>query len=522
MIGQPGSRCHLVTLSRPHLLQTRMMTSREILDSPLIAAAQAVCVQRSVRSWLVGGAVRDVLLGRAVHDWDLAVEHDAIALARATADRLAADVYVLDAEHDIARVIVDGEVIDFARLRGGSIERDLTERDFTINALAIDLDQPDRLIDLVDGQHDLDEGIIRAIGETSLTDDPVRLLRAVRLSASLSFAIDPVTAGWIKPHAALIASASAERVRDELIRLLLEPGAADNLLLLDAFDLLPHLLPEVAATKGVSQTRPHHWDVYEHTRRVLDALELILSRLLGLPQADDTACMLPTIPAFAWDGLLFTLSPFTDDLRAHLGQFEISPDRSRLSILKWAALLHDIGKPATRTLDEDDRTRFFGHEAVGAQLAADRMRGLKFSAGEIAHVSRIIRGHMRPHHLSTAEVTRRAIYRFFRDSQEDGVDILLLSLADHLATHGPDLDVDRWVARLDLIDKVLTAYFEQRTEIVAPPALVSGDDVMVALNLKPGRQVGEILEAIREAQAAGEVKTKEEALRVARSVMRDM
>lgn len=489
------------------------------LDNPLLHAARAICRERGVRVWLVGGAVRDGVRGRPVHDWDLAVERDAIALARATANRLRGDVYVLDAEHDTARVIAGGVPIDFAGLRGRTLAADLIARDFTINALAIDLDQPERVIDVVNGLADVDAGIIRAIGEQSLIDDPIRLLRAVRQSASLAFEIDPQTARWIAQHAALIETGSAERVRDELIKIIGGRGCADDVLLLDAFTLLEHVLPEVTALRGVEQSWPHHWDVFEHTRRAIDALELLGTRWLGFDQADDTAILRAVIPAFAWDGLLPTLAQFADSLRAHLRVYQIDADRSIWHTLKWTALLHDIGKPAARTVEAGGRARFFGHEDVGAKLAEARLRALKFSSDEINRVTGIIGGHIRPHLLADTAVSRRAIYRFFRDTQDYGVDILLLSLADHLATHGPDLDQARWVARLGLVSDMLTAYFVQRAEIVLPPPLMDGHDLMRALGLQPGKQIGVMLEAIREGQAAGEVTTQDEALTLARRLL---
>lgn len=482
------------------------------LTSPLITVVRQVCAARGIRVWLVGGAVRDLVLGREVRDWDVAVERDAILLARTTADRLNADVYVLDAELDVARVLIEDTMIDFARLRDADLDRDLASRDFTINALAIDLDQPDRIVDRVNGLSDLEEGVIRAIGESSLTDDPVRLLRAARQSAVLAMAIDPQTAEWIKRHAALIVNASAERVRDELNKLLAEGDTADNLLLLDALGLLSPLLPEVAALKGVTQSPPHHWDVYEHTRRVVDALELLGTRWLGFDQSDESALMLPVIPDFVWDSLFLNLPQYSDALRAHLGA------DSRWLLLKWTALLHDSGKPQTKTVEDDGRTRFFGHEDLGAQLAGKRLHALRFSNDEIGRVTGIIGGHMRPHWLAEAPLTRRAMYRFFRDTKDYGADILLLSMADHLATHGPDTDLLRWVERLGLIDKMLDAYFGHHEAIVAPPPLVSGHDIMRELGLPPGRQIGVILEAIREAQASGEVMTKEEALALARRI----
>ena len=333
------------------------------ITSPLMTTVRQVCAERNIHAWLVGGAVRDLLLGREVHDWDVAVERDAIRLARTAADRLNADVYVLEADLDMARVLVDDRTIDFARLREADLALDLAGRDFTINAMAVDLSQPEHIIDHFGGQPDLEEGIIRAIGEASLTGDPVRMLRAVRQSASLAMAIDPQTAAWVKAHCALVANAPAERVRDELNKTLQVSDAADSLLLLDAFGLLPYVLPEVIALKGVAQTPPHHWDVYEHTRRVVDALELLGTRWLGFDQSDESAIMQPVIPDFVWDSIFLNLEPYSDALRAHLN------GDARWLLLKWTALLHDIGKPATRTVEADGRTRFFGHEDLGARLA---------------------------------------------------------------------------------------------------------------------------------------------------------
>ncbi|HTP08017.1 MAG TPA: HD domain-containing protein, partial [Anaerolineae bacterium] len=482
------------------------------ITSPLIETVKQICTERGIRAWLVGGAVRDLLLGREVHDWDVAVEGDAIRLARATADRLKADVYVLDADFDVARVLVDDTMIDFARLRDTDLDRDLAGRDFTVNALAIDLDQPDRIIDRFNGQADLEEGVMRAIAETSFTSDPVRLLRAVRQSVALAMAIDPQTFEWIKTHAALIASAPAERVRDELNKLLNEGDTADNLMLLDVCGLLPYLLPEVNALKGVTQSLPHHWDVYEHTRRVIDVLELLGTRWLGFDQSDGSALILPVIPDFVWDSIFLNLPQYSDALRAHLDV------DSRWLLLKWTALLHDIGKPATKTVEDGGRTRFFGHEDFGAQLAKERLRALRFSNDEIERVTGIIGGHMRPHWLAESPLTRRAMYRFFRDTQDHGVDILLLSMADHLATHGPDVNLRTWIERLGLIGQMFDVYFSKREEVVAPPPLVNGNDIMRELNLPPSKKIGVILEAIREAQASGEVVTKEDALTVARAM----
>ena len=508
-----------------------------ISDSLLLRAALDACVARETRAWLVGGAVRDVLLGRPLHDYDIAVEHSAIATARDAAARLNAPMYVLDAERDTARVVTADALgsrvfLDFARLREPTLEGDLSKRDFTINAMAIELRtatsraavsreaRPSgRLIDPFGGQSDLDARILRAVTDQSLLDDPIRMLRAVRQSATLSFAIEPETAGRIQESAGLIRTISAERVRDELAQIVAQPGAYDHVQLLERMGLLAEVLPELTATRGVTQSPPHHWDVFEHTLRLLDLLERLLSRAAGVESQTRLAQAIITAPESVWADIDRSIGPMQAVLREHCEK-TLSDDRTVWLTLKWAAIFHDVGKPHTRSVEPQGRIRFFDHEGVGGGMAAERMRALRFSTDEIERVNTITHHHMRPHHLLDAAsgATRRAVYRFFRDTGEAGIDVLLMSLADHLATHGPDLDPDRWPRRLELTRVMLDTYFHRHDDTVNPPPLITGHDVMTLLNLKSGPRVGEILEMVREAQAAGEVQTRTEALALIRRV----
>ena len=501
------------------------MSRTSIPDSSLLRAAIDACAARRTRVWLVGGAVRDALLGQPLHDFDLAVERDAIPSARDAAARLGAPMYVLDAERDTARVVAveaDGArvFLDFARLRGVTLEADLEKRDFTINAMAIRLGaaQPDQLIDPFGGQADLDTRRLRAVTDRSVTDDPIRMLRAARLSIGLGFSIEEHTAARIRESAALIRNVSAERVRDELAQIVAAPGLYDHIRLLDELELLADILPELPALRGVTQSLPHHWDVFEHTLRLFDVLERLLAQAAGI-ESQTRAQILNTAPESAWADIDRAISPLRSDLHAHCEKV-LSDDRPAWHALKWAAIFHDAGKPATRSLDPDGRIRFFGHEDTGAAITIERMRALRFSTNEIGRAEIIVRHHMRPHHLLDAErePSRRAAYRFFRDTGEAGVDVLLLSLADHLATYGPDLNPDRWPRRLEWTRAMLTEYFHRREETVNPPPLITGKDVMNLSGLKPGPRVGQILEAVREAQAAGEVRTREEALAIVRAM----
>lgn len=471
-----------------------------------------------VRVWLVGGAVRDTLLGRPVHDWDFVVDRGALELARAVADALDGAYFPLDAERGTGRVILAAageprQELDFALLRGADLEADLHARDFTVNALA--LDDAGTLRDPTGGQADLAARCVRATSAQAFRDDPVRLLRAVRMNAELGFEIEPQTADWIRRDAALLARPAAERVRDEFVRLLMVPGAACHLQQCDEFGLLLHVVPELERLKHVTQSPPHRCDVWRHTLLTVDALEGVVAAVTG---QETGQCALADVPPAAWGELARALVQFADDLVAHLA-VEVSSGRDRALLLKLAALLHDVGKPETRSQDDDGRIHFYDHELTGAKLAAGRLQDLHFSRDEVECVRVMVGSHMRPTHLACAgQVTRRAVYRYFRATGDAGVEVVLLSLADHLAIWGPHLREEYWARQLEVAETLLSHYFERHAETVAPPSLVTGDDLMAELGLEAGPEIGRLLEAVREAQAAGEVKTREEALALARQL----
>jgi putative nucleotidyltransferase with HDIG domain len=460
--------------------------------------------ERGARVWPVGGAVRDALLGRPVSDWDFAVDCGAMKLARAVGDALGGAYYPLDEERDTGRVVLvedDGSRLDldFAALRGDSLEVDLLARDFTINALALD------------GLTDLEDGCVRAVSDQTFQDDPLRLLRAVRMEAELGFQIEPQTADWMRRDSALLAEPSAERVRDEFVRVLSLPGAAVSLERLDAFGLLELVMPELEALKGVEQSPPHRYDVWHHTLAVVDVLENVVAVAVG--QAELAAA---DVPSTAWGDLARALCQFANNVVGHLA-VEVSGGHNRSQLLKLAALLHDVGKPKTQSEGDDGRIRFYNHELVGAQIAAARMQELRFSRDEVERVRTIVGAHMRPAHLARADdLTRRAIYRFFRATSCGGVDVVLLSLADHLATWGPTLQEERWARRIAAAETLLTHWFDRYEETVKPPLLLTGGELMVELGLEPGPRIGRLQRMLQEAQAAGEVQTREEALAFAR------
>jgi putative nucleotidyltransferase with HDIG domain len=492
------------------------MTTVRLPDWPW-QVVRRLAEERGARVWPVGGAVRDALLGRPIHDWDFAVDRDALGLARAVADALGGAYFPLDAERGTGRVILTAAntprlELDFAALRGANLEADLLVRDFAANAMA--LDETGALIDPVGGEADLEGRRIRATSEHAFRDDPVRLLRAVRMEAELGFEIEPQTAAWIHRDAPLLARPAAERVRDEFVRLLATRGAVMHLQRLDKFGLLHHVVPELEALKGIAQSPPHRFDVWRHTLLVVDTLEGVAAAVAG---QEVGPLALADAPPAAWGDLARALGQFAGDVTAHLA-VEISGGRDRALLLKLAALLHDVGKPRTWSQDEDNRIHFYNHEPLGAQMAAARLEGLRFSRDEVERMRVMVGQHLRLAHLARAEqVTRRAVYRYFRATGCAGVEVVLLALADHLATWGPNLQQRErcWAQRLEVAEALLAHYFERHEETVAPPPLVTGRDLMAELGLDPGPEIGRLLEALREAQAAGEVRTRDEALALA-------
>jgi poly(A) polymerase len=404
----------------------------------------------------------------------------------------------------VGRVILGSEntkwELDFSTLQG-SIEQDLSRRDFTIDAMAIELEnfihQPQSpvLIDPFQGLANLRQGIIRAITETAFPSDPIRLLRAVRLAAELDFKIESQTESLIQRYSHHIPDVAGERVREELLRLLAMSQSGQLLAYLDHLGLLTAIFPELVSTKGVVQPREHFWDVFHHTIQTVAAVDFLL-------RAGDWE--------YAAEEVLSAV-PWSAELKQHFDQ-GVSYGSTRKSLLKLAGLLHDLAKPQTKTIEESGRMRFLGHANEGAIIASKILERLRFSAKEIKLVEVMVRYHLRPTQMSHEELpSRRAIYRYFRDTGEAGIDILFLSLADHLASRGQHLDLVQWREHAELVDYVLARHIEE-VSLTVPPKLIDGHDLIKRFGLSPGPKIGEILEVVREAQAAGELTTREEAL----------
>jgi tRNA nucleotidyltransferase/poly(A) polymerase len=472
--------------------------------------------------YLVGGAVRDVLTSRLSPDLDFALPSNGISLARKIANALKADFVALDDERDTGRVVVTNEdglrtFLDFATYRGATLEEDLRARDFTINAIAYNM-HDGTLLDPMDGVRDIRAKVIRACSSSAFTDDPIRILRAVRQAAAFEFSIDRQTREWMKQAASEVGGVSVERQRDEIFKILGGPKASLSIRALDMLGVLPHLMPELLKMKGVEQSAPHVYDVWTHTLSVMDHLDQVISGLRVGYDAEKTNDM--------FTGLLgLRLGRYREQLSNYLST-SLNVDRPHRSLLFFAALYHDVCKPDTKFVEDSGRVRFFDHDIKGAEAAAARARAFNLSNDEAERLHTVIEHHMRIHNFASRlemegqTPSRKAIYRFFRDAGAAGIDLILLALADLRGTRATELTIDAWTVYLDIARTLLENYWEKPEEIISPPRLLDGMDLMNELDLQPGRLVGQLLEAIRENQAAGKIETREQALTFARDEMK--
>ena len=470
--------------------------------------------------YLVGGAIRDALLGRTIHDLDFALERGAISTARRLANSLEGAFFPLDRERDTGRVIIKQEneprlILDFAAFRGSSLEDDLKDRDLTINAIALNLDAPDLLLDPLHGREDIQEGILRACNSNTFQSDPLRILRTVRMAVDFGFRISPDTKNAMLSNMTQLSNVSCERTRDEIFRILDGPKSASAIRILDRIEALPYVLPELQSLKNVSQSTPHKYDVWNHTLEVLDKFYSILDVLA--PQFNPESANNWTMGFIS-----LKLGRYRQKLKSHL-EHRLTPERSLRALLGLAALYHDIGKPAASSLDEDSRIRFFGHPKIGAEIAIRRAEQLRLSNHEIQRLNTIIDHHMRPLLLAQAgfSPSKRAIFRFFRTTQEAGVDICILSLADVLGTYGAGIQNEIWTQQLDITRDLLSAWWEHPKDAVSPTPLLDGNDLIQVFNLLPGPIFGKILDSIQEGQVAGEITSRAIALEYARQWLKE-
>ncbi len=468
--------------------------------------------------WLVGGVPRDHLLGRVSRDFDFVVDGEARVLARQFAERLGGSYYDLDRERDIGRVILtereeDRITFDFARLRGSTIEDDLRGRDFTINAMAVRLTAPYTWIDPLGGAQDVKEKIVKACTSSSLNDDPVRALRAMRFALSFGFQIANETQKGIEQVKRTLASVSAERIRDEIMQICGMPHPGKAFRLLDYMGILDSLFAELGDLREIELPSSNEINALEHTLAVLDRLGDLLYVLDPIHDPQAAGNLL-------WAEAALRLGRFRNPLADYLDRPLSQANRAR-PILFLAALYHATGlsggvKSAMPNIVQDSEAE------IGARLAEKRGRDLRLSNNEVDQMQRIVRYRGAFEDIGFEQTPPpRTIYRYFRSTCGVGVEIVLLGLAHFIGAWAAGLSQDRWAERVGLARTLLEAFFENRERLVDPPPLIDGEDVMRLLHVDPGPIVGELLEVVREAQAAGEVADRGEALTLIKKTYED-
>ena len=441
---------------------------------------------------VVGGAVRDALSGRDVTDFDFAVRPDALEIVEPWASACGGSSVALYEHLPTRRVVFpDGMTADFVQRRATELVGDLALRDFTVNAIAVDLSElvrsPDvELIDPLGGLTDLRARRLVWASDSSLEDDPLRILRAFRLMASHGLRISANAWDRITLARTLVERVSRERVRDELFRLLGTRRAYTALRAMDDAGVLDVVFPELAAMRGVPQNEYHHLDVWEHTLAAVDVFER------------------EPIP----DALSAVIGAAGDYLTSTVGQF-----LSGSAAVKLALLFHDAGKPSTRTEDETGRVRFIGHEAVGAALFKVAASRLRMSRRVRGGVEALVLHHLRTMHLAASEsVSPRALLRFTRDLGPHWVGLLMLSWADLSASRGPARSGDHFARTSTLMSQIAAQYVTDERAPSTQGPLVTGDDVMGVCGIGPGPDVGSILHRVERGRLDGELTTRSEAL----------
>jgi tRNA nucleotidyltransferase/poly(A) polymerase len=438
--------------------------------------------------------VRDQLLGRDTVDLDVAVEGDPRRAARAIGNATGGASFQLSGAHGAWRVVGPGHRwhLDLVTLREGGIEADLAHRDFTINAMAEPLDGGE-LLDPHGGREDLAARRLRMVGPSALDEDPLRTLRAVRQAVELGLEIEPGTLAAVAAHAPGLTRVAPERIFAELKRVV---GAGDvrrGLALMDANGLTAAVLPELLPLRGVEQSVYHHADVHEHTLQVLDAV-------IGL-EADPAAYGLEELAGPVRDWLA---QPLADGL-------------TRGGALRWAALLHDVAKPQTRIERAGGVVGFPGHDEAGAAQARAILRRLRASERLVDYVAVLTRQHLRLGFLvHQRPLSRRDVWRYLRATAPHSPDVTLLTVADRLATRGRKAE-PAIAAHLELARELLAAAFAEHA--AGPPVpLVRGDELARALGTPPGPWLAPLLAELEEDRYAGEIATREDALRRAREI----
>jgi poly(A) polymerase len=447
------------------------------------------------QAWLVGGAVRDRLLGRETDDYDVAVAGPVQSIARALGRTAGGVAFELSEAFGSWRVVAHDRSwqLDLLALDGATIEEDLARRDLTVNAIAAPL-AGGRYIDPFGGIEDLRRRLLRTVSADAFARDPLRTMRLARLACELDFEVESGTLSVASAGAPALAGVAPERIFSELKRVICAERALEGWALMDRIGATDTILPELGALRGVQQSRFHHLDVLEHTRAVL-------AETIALERDPERLCV---------DGA------DADALQEVLAA-PVANELTRGQALRFGALFHDIAKPGTRQVTPQGRVTFMGHDEAGAELAAVILGRLRVGERLRAHVAALTRHHLRLGFLvHDMPLGRRAVYDYLHACAPVAVDVTVLSVADRLATRGDD-SAPAIARHLELARQMLREALAWNADPPRPP--VRGDELARALGIKPGPVVGGLLRELEAARFSGELTTREEAIERARQLI---
>jgi len=443
------------------------------------------------RAWVVGGSVRDALLARPIADVDVALDGDAEAAAGRLARAHGASRFPLSSAFGAWR-LSGGTLpvqVDITPVQGGSLAADLALRDLTVNAMALPLTGPSELIDPHGGRADLRARRLRAVGDGVLRADPVRVLRLARLAEQLDFEIVPDTAALARAASPHLWDKAPERLRDEVYRMMCLPAAWRAFGRLDALGGLATLVPELGAARGLDQSEYHHKDVLGHTLEVVEQ-----------------SCALRADPArvFRSDGP--AIAAILDE--------RLGDGLTRGQVLALSALLHDMAKPATRGELPGGRVTFVHHDRLGAETADVLLRRLRTATRVRDVVVMCVAEHLQLGFMVHRQpLSMRMLDAYLRRTAAAPVEMILLTVADRLATRGPRSAEIQLTRHLELARQVMRTYLEIRARgpLAAP---IPGDVLARRLDRPPGPWLAQVLAEIRVAQLGGPVG-EQRAVRIA-------
>ena len=432
--------------------------------------------------FLVGGTVRDYYMGLESTDRDIIVmDEDARKFALKLSDLFDATFVPLDEENRIYRLVLPDKInyIDVTNPAGDSIEKDLMRRDLTINAIAVNIRTGD-VIDISGGVTDIKNKCINYVNELNFVDDPLRLLRVYRFQALYGFQLAPETINAVCKYSDLIHKPAVERINYEILKLFSGEYAHIALENMNKTWLLEEIFPFVKELKQVPPNSHHHLDLFHHSIETVKQIQNLYNES-------------------------------SDVVKEHLNAIDFG-GFSRLAHLKLAGFMHDIGKFSTWRIDEG-KHRFIKHDDVGAKMSVKILKDLHFSNKQIDYISSMIKYHIYPSHVMTSpQITEKIMMRYVRIMDINSIDAVILAQADRLSARGPEITDEIVERNITSLNMLLRFYLEARETLKPLPKLLDGNDVMKILNIKPSKKLGEIMEALHEAQISGDVITKDHAV----------